>query len=156
MDASRWSAIKARIRDLGSRYQHAQHENQELGKQVEVLQHHVDELKHKIESQKSQSVSSQDWSLMQTQMARKDMMIENLTQEKEQAKSRILELEEVLLLKDSTLQVQKNTINELTEQNKLIKLAKEMSAEKTDNHELKIKINELIRDIDRCIDLLND
>ena len=33
----------------------------------------------------------------------------------------------------------KNTINELTEQNKLIKLAKEMSSEKGDNHELKIK-----------------
>jgi hypothetical protein len=60
------------------------------------------------------------------------------------------------MLKDNTLQVQKNTINELTEQNKLIKLAKEMSSEKGGNHELKIKINELIRDIDRCIDLLND
>ena len=65
-------------------------------------------------------------------------------------------MEEMLLIKDSTLQVQKNTINQLTEQNKLIKLAKEMSTEKADTHELKIKLNELIRDIDRCIDLLND
>lgn len=89
-------------------------------------------------------------------MARKDRMLQSLELDKERALGRIQELEESLLLKDSTLQVQKNTINELTEQNKLIKLAKEMSTEKGDTHELKIKINELIRDIDRCIDLLND
>ena len=79
-----------------------------------------------------------------------------LNWKKERAENKVRELEEMLMLKDNTLQVQKNTINELTEQNKLIKLAKEMSSEKGDNHELKIKINELIRDIDRCIDLLND
>ena len=89
-------------------------------------------------------------------MTKKDTIIENLELEKERAENKVRELEEMLMLKDNTLQVQKNTINELTEQNKLIKLAKEMSSEKGDNHELKIKINELIRDIDRCIDLLND
>jgi hypothetical protein len=47
-------------------------------------------------------------------------------------------------------------LNELKEQNKLIKLAKEMSTDNSDNHELKIKMNELVRDIDRCIDLLNE
>jgi predicted nucleic acid-binding Zn-ribbon protein len=56
----------------------------------------------------------------------------------------------------STIEIQRNTLNELKEQNKIIKLAKEMSPDSSDNHELKIKINELVRDIDRCIDLLNE
>jgi hypothetical protein len=131
-------------------------ENGELSKYVDAFQVQVSELVNKIESQKSNGISGQDLHLLQTQMARKDMMLESLEIEKQNAENRVRELEEMLLLKDSTLQVQKNTINELTEQNKLIKLAKEMSTEKGDTHELKIKINELIRDIDRCIDLLND
>jgi len=156
MNGSRWSAIKSKISDLISRYKDLQSENAELEVQVTTLQSHVNELRVKIEGQKSNGVNSQDWHLMQTQMARKDVMIENLELEMEKAEKRVQELEEMLLFKDSTLQVQKNTINELTEQNKLIKLAKEMSSGKGDTHELKIKINELIRDIDRCIDLLND
>ena len=38
----------------------------------------------------------------------------------------------------------------------MIKLAKEMSSTNADVHDLKIKINELVRDIDKCIDLLNE
>lgn len=141
---------------LGEEVSTLQSDNASLGEEVNTLQSHVAALMLKIENQKSQTVNTQEWTLMQTQMARKDMMLQSLELEKERALGRIQELEETLLLKDSTLQVQKNTINELTEQNKLIKLAKEMSTEKGDTHELKIKINELIRDIDRCIDLLND
>lgn len=156
MNSSRWSAIKSKVSDLVSRYKDLQAENTELAVQVTTLQNNVSELKLKIENQKSSGVNSNDLDLMQTQITRKNVLIENLEVEKENAENRVRELEEMLLLKDSTLQVQKNTINELTEQNKLIKLAKEMSSEKGDTHELKIKINELIRDIDRCIDLLND
>ena len=156
MNSSRWSAIKSKVSDLVSRYKDLQAENTELAVQVNTLQNNVSELKLKIENQKSSGVNSNDLDLMQTQIARKNVLIENLEVEKENAENRVRELEEMLLLKDSTLQVQKNTIKELTEQNKLIKLAKEMSSEKGDTHELKIKINELIRDIDRCIDLLND
>lgn len=156
MNSSRWSAIKSKVSDLVSRYKDLQAENAELTVQVSSLQNNVSELKSKIENQKSSGINSQELELMQTQIARKNLLIENLELEKENAENRVRELEEMLLLKDSTLQVQKNTINELTEQNKLIKLAKEMSSEKGDSHELKIKINELIRDIDRCIDLLND
>jgi hypothetical protein len=65
--------------------------------------------------------------------------------------------EEQRALNENIIQIQKNTINDLTEQNKLIKIAKEMSNESSSsNHDLKIKINELVRDIDRCIDLLNE
>lgn len=62
---------------------------------------------------------------------------------------------EILSLRN-TIEIQKNTLNELKEQNKIIKLAKEMSPDDSSNHDLKIKINELVRDIDRCIDLLNE
>lgn len=141
---------------LGEEVNTLRSDNASLGEEVNTLQSHVAALMLKIENQKSQTVNTQEWVLMQTQMARKDRMLQSLELDKERALGRIQELEESLLLKDSTLQVQKNTINELTEQNKLIKLAKEMSTEKGDTHELKIKINELIRDIDRCIDLLND
>jgi len=67
-----------------------------------------------------------------------------------------LDLQNEISSLKSTIEIQKNTLNELKEQNKLIKLAKEMSPDNSDNHELKIKINELVRDIDRCIDLLNE
>ena len=156
MSASRWSVVKSRISDLVARYRVLQFENEDLSHSVGALQVQVSELVNKIEAQKQNGINSQDLHLLQTQMARKDGMLESLEIEKQNAENRVRELEEMLLIKDSTLQVQKNTINQLTEQNKLIKLAKEMSTEKADTHELKIKLNELIRDIDRCIDLLND
>jgi regulator of replication initiation timing len=57
---------------------------------------------------------------------------------------------------ERTVELQKNTLSELTEQNKLIKLAKKLAPEDSDTEELKNKVNELIREIDRCIDLLNE
>ena len=149
---SRLSLVKSKISDLVSRFRQVQSENEALSVRVENLETHILELKNKLES----NIGSEDFSGEQELLAKKDTIIENLELEKERAENKVRELEEMLMLKDNTLQVQKNTINELTEQNKLIKLAKEMSSEKGDNHELKIKINELIRDIDRCIDLLND
>ena len=148
----RLSIVKSKISDLVSRFRQVQSENEALSVRVENLETHILELKNKLEN----NIGSEDFSGEQELLAKKDTIIENLELEKERAENKVRELEEMLMLKDNTLQVQKNTINELTEQNKLIKLAKEMSSEKGDNHELKIKINELIRDIDRCIDLLND
>lgn len=57
---------------------------------------------------------------------------------------------------ERTVELQKNTLSELTEQNKLIKLAKNLAPEDSDTEELKNKVNEMIREIDRCIDLLNE
>lgn len=62
---------------------------------------------------------------------------------------RVAELEEIL-------EQQKNTVSEITEQNKMIKLAKNLSLSGGDNFDVKIKINEVVREIDRCIDLLNE
>jgi chromosome segregation ATPase len=57
---------------------------------------------------------------------------------------------------ENTINMQKNSLAELKEENKLIKLAKNLSANDSENQDLKIKINELVKDIDRCIDLLNE
>ena len=65
-------------------------------------------------------------------------------------------LSERLQEAEKRVELQKNTLTELTEQNKLIKLAKNFPATGTDQFEMKIKINELVREIDRCIDLLNE
>ena len=73
-----------------------------------------------------------------------------------EGKNSALDLQNEISSLKSTIEIQKNTLNELKEQNKFIKLAKEMSTDNSDNHELKIKMNELVRDIDRCIDLLNE
>jgi regulator of replication initiation timing len=57
---------------------------------------------------------------------------------------------------EKTIELQKNTIAELTERNKMIKLAKNLSLSGSDSFDIKIKINEMVREIDRCIDLLNE
>lgn len=56
------------------------------------------------------------------------------------------------------LEEQKNKINELENQNKLIKLAQVInsgSGSDQNSRNLKLKINEYIREIDKCIALLN-
>lgn len=54
-----------------------------------------------------------------------------------------------------TSENQKKTIKELQEANKLVKLAESISGSNQNTHEIKLKINEYIREIDRCISLLN-
>ncbi|MEW6469861.1 MAG: hypothetical protein AB1458_13115 [Bacteroidota bacterium] len=54
------------------------------------------------------------------------------------------------------LEDQKSEINKLEEKNKIIKLAKTLSENNENNStELKYKINELMREIDKSIALLN-
>jgi chromosome segregation ATPase len=110
----------------------------------------IESLENKISGLKG------DNDILRMNLSRKDAFILQLESEKRLLKIKISDLEEEIALKENTIEIQKNTLNDLKEQNKLIKLAKEMSPDKNDNHELKIKINELVRDIDRCIDLLND
>jgi regulator of replication initiation timing len=57
---------------------------------------------------------------------------------------------------EKTIDLQKNTITEVTERNKMIKLAKNLSLSGSDSFDVKIKINEMVKEIDRCIDLLNE
>ena len=50
---------------------------------------------------------------------------------------------------------QKKEIEELKEKNKLIKIAKSLDSSDGGSTELKYKINEILREVDRCIALLN-
>jgi peptidoglycan hydrolase CwlO-like protein len=53
------------------------------------------------------------------------------------------------------LEVQNNTIQQLNEKNKVLKLSSSMQGDQGDNKAAKQKINELVREIDKCIALLN-
>ena len=60
--------------------------------------------------------------------------------------------ERQVLLK--TIEEQKQVISKLEEQNRLARIARQMPGE-NGNLDLKLKINELVREIDKCIALLN-
>lgn len=82
--------------------------------------------------------------------------VERLVKENAALKSECTELQEKLRETETLCELQKNTIAELTERAKLLKIAKALSLNGSEKFDAKIKINELIRDIDRCIDLLNE
>ena len=149
-------AIKNKIQKLLEENAEYRLNNNNLKLELEMLQSQKENIIGNKLEVNSQDFSSDEIQLLNSQLEKKQALLEESDDQIRELKIRISELEEENLLKENTLEIQKNTINDLKEQNKLIKLAKEMSEESTDNHDLKIKINELIRDIDRCIDLLNE
>lgn len=54
------------------------------------------------------------------------------------------------------LESQKNIIKDLEENNKRVKLAETMSMSQDDNHVLKMQIDGFVKEIDRCLALLNE
>jgi hypothetical protein len=57
---------------------------------------------------------------------------------------------------NETIDEQKNLIKELEEKISIIKLAKATGSEDGEkNTEVKLKINEMVREIDKCLSLLN-
>lgn len=69
-----------------------------------------------------------------------------LETELEQTKIRLKKLEEDLVLKSKEL-------DELTEKNKILRIAGK--GNESDNREIKLKINEIVREVDKCIAQLN-
>ena len=51
---------------------------------------------------------------------------------------------------------QKNALTELQEQNKVVKIAKAVTEDDHDRKEQRKRLNELVREIDKCIALLNN
>ena len=82
--------------------------------------------------------------------------VENLLKENSLVKGENDAMRDRIAALERTVELQKYTLSELTEQNKLIKLAKNLTLEDSDTAEMKTKVNELIKEIDRCIDLLNE
>jgi predicted RNase H-like nuclease (RuvC/YqgF family) len=56
----------------------------------------------------------------------------------------------------SELELQKNQLRQVAEQNKIAKLADALNNDERDMQELKKKLNAYIRDIDACIRLLSE
>ena len=54
-----------------------------------------------------------------------------------------------------TVSQQKQNIKDLEDRSKVLKLSKSLSNNNENTTELKLKINELIREVDKCIALLN-
>lgn len=84
------------------------------------------------------------------------MKVERLQAANSELETENRALKAQLTVNQTELQKQKKTIEELEESNKLIKLAKNFAHTGIDKFDIKIKINELVREIDRCIDLLNE
>lgn len=73
----------------------------------------------------------------------------NLRDENTKLKLRNDELEQLVTQ-------QKNALTELEEQNKVVKIAKAVTEDDDDRKEQRKRLNELVREIDKCIALLNN
>jgi len=71
---------------------------------------------------------------------------------KEQQNQSLLKIDELT----KQLELHQNTIQQLEEKNKILKLTSSIKATQEDNKAARKKINELVREIDRCIALLNN
>ena len=68
--------------------------------------------------------------------------------ENEQLKKKSIELEEKLKLDG-------NRLNDLEEKYNKLKISKALIASSNDVHDAKLKVNRMVREIDKCIALLN-
>ncbi len=75
--------------------------------------------------------------------------------ENEEAHSAVSELQEKCSNLTQVIENQKNDISNLEETNKQIKLAQSLLASGSDKTALKLRINELVREVDKCIALLS-
>jgi hypothetical protein len=92
-----------------------------------------------------------------TQLAQEiKLKVLRLIAQKEQLLAQIeLLIQENNALK-SEIQLQKNTIETLQTQNKIVKLAEILPSTDEDKHELKKQLNVYIKQIDECIRLLSE
>ena len=82
--------------------------------------------------------------------------VARLLKEKEKAEAEVQRLEAKLAEFGKLLDNQKTIIKNLEDQNKIIKLAETINVDPSVRNELKLKINEMIREIDRCLAKLNE
>jgi chromosome segregation ATPase len=169
--------IQSYSQQFHSQSQQLQTQNQQLQSlqsQIQQLQHEKSILLQNQQTYKENQATFQEkWNALLAQNKQQQEYLKQLILEKESLHKLNLQLtnqlnsqnqnnQESSLLRDriatleNTINMQKNSLAELKEENKLIKLAKNLSANDSENHDLKIKINELVKDIDRCIDLLNE
>jgi predicted DNA-binding antitoxin AbrB/MazE fold protein len=81
--------------------------------------------------------------------------VEKLIIQHKKAKEDIKQLKEENEFLENKLTETKTQIMDLSEQNKVLKLAKSLSGKEGKSTEIKLRINELIREIDKCIAKVN-
>ena len=72
-----------------------------------------------------------------------------LAKENANLKAKNVELEQMIT-------DQKNVVSKLEEQNKVVKIAKAVTDDDNDRKEQRKRLNELVREVDKCIALLNN
>ena len=65
------------------------------------------------------------------------------------------ELEEQNSILKKEIEEQQSEIEDLKNKYKVLKMAKSLEGSSNENKEVKLKINEMVREIDKCIALLN-
>ena len=81
--------------------------------------------------------------------------VEKLIIQHKKAKEDIKQLKDENLFLQNKLSETKIQLTDVNEQNKVLKLAKTLSGKEGKSTEIKLKINELIREIDKCIAKVN-
>lgn len=76
--------------------------------------------------------------------------------ERDHLKNEVLVLQERIADLELDLAKEKSSFEELDQKYKVLKLAKSLDGEKIEEgRDLKLKINEMVRELDKCIALLN-
>ncbi len=85
-----------------------------------------------------------------------EIKIATLLKQHEQLKLDYLEVLKHKQELEQNIEIHKNTISNLVDKNKLLKIASEIQLSLADKKELKQKINQYIQELDECIRLLSD
>lgn len=81
---------------------------------------------------------------------------ERIVEKNKQLKSEYMAMAGKVSDLERSLNLQRETIKDLEEKNKMLKIANSIGRDKDDKKALKLKINEFIREIDKSMSLLND
>lgn len=82
--------------------------------------------------------------------------VQKIISERDALEENIISLQERVAELELDLQQQKSSFEELEQKYKVLKLAKSLEGEQSESgKDLKLKINEMVREIDKCIALLN-
>ncbi len=82
--------------------------------------------------------------------------VQQVLHDNEELVGKLQQANEQIITLEASIEKQKSEIEMLQEQNKNIKLAKNLSSAGADNYDVKIKINQVLKEIDKCIDILSD
>lgn len=100
-------------------------------------------------------LSEDNRNLSQRLLSIKKQLIE-LVEREQKLKAQIVLLHEENRKLKNLCEVQKNTIKDVEEKNKISKLAEVIVQDEAEAKVLKTKINEYLRDIDKCIKMLSE